>query len=93
MNLPFHASSRLRKHSVDGHNMAGLNFLYSIDAGITSGCSKRLSSKASASEEARHTLRYAEPLSPLRRRRETSDARTPLADFFSILLEKETTSP
>ena len=41
------------------------------------GCSKRLSSKAAASEEARRTLRYVEPL---------SDARTPLADFFSILL-------
>src|SRR6188472_1713302 len=40
-------------------------------------CSKRLSSKAAASEEARRTLRYVEPL---------SDARTPLADFFSILL-------
>ena len=34
-------------------------------------------SKAAASEEARRTLRYVEPL---------SDARTPLADFFSILL-------
>ena len=43
----------------------------------TSGCSKRLSSKAAASEEARRTLRYVELL---------SDARTPLADFFSILL-------
>jgi DNA-binding phage protein len=31
------------------------------------------------SEEARRTLRYVEPL---------SDARTPLADFFSILLEE-----
>ena len=41
------------------------------------GCSKRLSSKAVASEEARRTLRYVEPL---------SDARTPLADFLSILL-------
>jgi hypothetical protein len=41
------------------------------------GCSKRLSSKAAASEEARRTLRYVELL---------SDARTPLADFFSILL-------
>jgi hypothetical protein len=40
------------------------------------GCSKRPSSKAAASEEARRTLRYVEPL---------SDARTPLADFFSIL--------
>ncbi len=37
---------------------------------------KRPSSKAAASEEARRTLRYVEPL---------SDARTPLADFFSIL--------
>jgi hypothetical protein len=42
------------------------------------GCSKRLSSQAAASEEARRTLRYVEPL---------SDARTLLADFFSILLE------
>src|SRR4029078_4332099 len=41
------------------------------------GCSKRLSSKAEASEEARRTLRYVEPL---------SDARTPLGDFFHILL-------
>jgi hypothetical protein len=47
---------------------------------ITSGCSKSPSSKAAASEEARRTLRYVEPL---------SDARTPLADFFSILLEKK----
>ncbi len=37
------------------------------------------SSKAAASEEARRTLRYVEPL---------SDARTPLADCFSILLEE-----
>ena len=41
------------------------------------GCSKRPSSKAAASEEARRTLRYVEPL---------SDARTMLAEFFSILL-------
>ena len=40
-------------------------------------CSIRPFSKAAASEEARRTLRYVEPL---------SDARTPLADFFSILL-------
>jgi hypothetical protein len=38
---------------------------------------KMAASKAAASEEARRTLRYVEPL---------SDARTPLADFFSILL-------
>ena len=42
------------------------------------GCSKRLSGKAAASEEARRTLRYVEPLSA---------ARTPLADLFSILLD------
>jgi hypothetical protein len=36
------------------------------------------SSKAAVSEEARRTLRYGESL---------SDARTTLADFFSILLE------
>jgi hypothetical protein len=41
------------------------------------GCSKWPSSKAAVSEEARRTLRYVELL---------SDARTPLADFFSILL-------
>ena len=46
------------------------------------GCSKRLSGKAAASKEARRTLRYVEPL---------SDARTPLADFFSILLAKPVT--
>ncbi|HWF61377.1 MAG TPA: HupE/UreJ family protein [Nitrospira sp.] len=44
---------------------------------MISGCSKRLSSKAAASEAARRTFRYVEPL---------SDARTPLAAFFSILL-------
>jgi len=38
---------------------------------------KSLSSKAAASEGARRALRYFEPL---------SDARTMLADFFSILL-------
>jgi hypothetical protein len=37
---------------------------------------KMAASKAAASEEARRTLRYVEPL---------SNARTPLADFFSIL--------
>ena len=37
-----------------------------------------LSSKAAASEDARRTLRYVEPL---------SEVRTKLADFFSILLE------
>jgi hypothetical protein len=40
---------------------------------------KRPFSKAAASEEARRTLRYVEPL---------SDARTLLADFFSILLSR-----
>ena len=46
----------------------------------TSECSKRPSSKAAASEGARRTFRYVEPL---------SDARTPLEDFFSILLKRE----
>src|SRR6267143_4099748 len=48
------------------------------------GCSKRLSSKAAAREEARRTLRYVEPLSA---------ARTPLEDFFSILLGPLRCSP
>jgi hypothetical protein len=38
---------------------------------------KKAVSKAAASEEARRTLRYVEPLSA---------ATTPLTDFFSILL-------
>ena len=40
---------------------------------------RRSAGKAAASEEARHTLRYVEPL---------SEARTKLADFFSILLQR-----
>jgi hypothetical protein len=43
---------------------------------VFAGGSKRLSSKAAASEEARRTLRYVEPL---------SEVRTKLVDFFSIL--------
>ena len=39
---------------------------------------RRSAGKTAASEEARRTLRYVEPL---------NDARTPLAGFFSILLE------
>ena len=54
-----------------------MNLPYGADVTIVSGCSKGPSSKAAASEEARRTLRYVEPL---------SDARTMLADFFSILL-------
>jgi hypothetical protein len=50
------------------------------DVKMVEGRSKRLSSKAAASKEARRTLRYVEPL---------SEARTPLADFFSILLGAE----
>lgn len=53
------------------------NHLSASIARITEGCSKRLSSKAAASEEARRTLRYVESL---------SEARTPLAGFFSIRL-------
>ena len=45
----------------------------------TAGCSKGPFIKAAASEEARRTLRYVEPL---------SDARTQLAGFFNILLEE-----
>jgi hypothetical protein len=41
---------------------------------------KRPSSKAAASEEARRALWYVESL---------SDARTPLADFFGILLDEQ----
>ncbi len=55
----------------------GQNFQVGACIRMTSGCLKRLSSKATVNEGARRTLRYVESL---------SDARTPLADFFSILL-------
>jgi hypothetical protein len=48
-----------------------------LEKNACAGCSKRPPSKAAASEGARRTLRYVEPLSA---------ARTKLADFFSILL-------
>ena len=69
--------SRLRKNSVYTLK-SKQNLANGADNKIIAGCSKRPSSKAAVSEEARRTLRYVEPL---------SDARTPLADFFSILLE------
>ena len=47
------------------------------DACQFTGCSERPSSKAAASDEARRTLRYVEPLSA---------ARTLLADFLNGLL-------
>jgi len=46
---------------------------------MRTGCSKMPSSKAAANEEARRTLRSIELL---------SEARTPLADSFSILLAR-----
>jgi hypothetical protein len=50
-----------------------------------SGCSKRPSSAAAASEEAKaYSFPYVEPL---------SDARTKLADFFNTLLETPEHSP
>jgi four helix bundle protein len=72
----FSAFSRLRKNLIHASDMAGM-FREVPTPGMTSGCSKRLSSKAATSEGARRTLRYVEPM---------SDVRTPLADFFSILL-------
>ena len=55
----------------------------SVEVGMHhAGCSERLSSKAAASLEARRMLRYVESLSA---------ARTPLVDFFSILLRVATT--
>ena len=68
--------SRLWESSVYTQCDVG-TFHIGVDVNSASGCSKRPSSKAAASEEARRTLRYVEPL---------NDARTPLADFFSILL-------
>ncbi len=56
-------------------------FPIGADINRNSGCSKRLSSKAAASEgpEA-YPLGYIEGL---------NDARRPLADFFSTLLERK----
>jgi hypothetical protein len=51
--------------------------MFWIETERSAGCSKRPSGKAAASEEARCTLRYVEPL---------SDARTLLADFFNTLI-------
>ena len=59
-----------------GHAGISLTCTSGITGVHHAGCSKRPYSKAAASEEARRTLRYVEPLSA---------ARTPLADFFSIL--------
>jgi hypothetical protein len=62
------------------------------------GCSKRLSSKAEASEEANHTLRYVEPLSDARTQhgKRLVSARQDWAgeksDFFSILPAKPVTA-
>ncbi len=85
-------ASRLRKNSVYTQYTIGI-FHIGADGNKAAGCSKwpdfspaqprraetrHSAGKAAASEEARRTLRYVEPL---------SDARTKLADFFSILLE------
>jgi hypothetical protein len=77
-----------------------------VNASITSGCSKRLSSKAAASEEARRygphfvgpfalAIGLGERKSPSSASdflgtlvEPLSDVRTPLADFFSILLKE-----
>ncbi len=75
-------------------------------AAITPGCSKRLSSKAATSEEARRYVQHFvgpfDPTMDLGERKSPfsasgfrktlveplSDVRTPLADFFSILLNR-----
>jgi hypothetical protein len=69
------SNSSLRKNLVYTQYTVGILHA-GADVNRASGCSKRTSSKAAASEGARRTLRYVEPL---------NDARTLLADFFSIL--------
>ena len=59
-----------QRESLRAEIKAWVNGSWAIAA---AGCSKRPSSAAAASEEARRTLRYVESL---------SDARTKLADFF-----------
>lgn len=51
------------------------------DSEPPTGCSKRLFSKAAASDEAKYFVPYVEPL---------SDARTTLADFFNTRLKQKT---
>jgi hypothetical protein len=66
------------KYSLENKwNRHGKLLIIKHDCKSTEGWSKRLSSKAAASEEARRTLRYVEPL---------SDARTKLECVFTILL-------
>ena len=62
---------RLVKNSVYTQHADGIFHIRHCQIGL------RMLKKAAAIEEARRTLRYVEPL---------SDARTPLADFFSILI-------
>jgi len=69
--------SRLRKNSLGRWNCAGRHIRE--NRSTARRMLKRPSSKAAASEEARRTLRYVEPL---------REARTLLTDFFSILLER-----
>ena len=63
---PTSTSNRLRKHSWARRNFIGL-YVWGNRV-HHAGCSKRPSSKAAASEEARRTLRYVEPLSEARTR-------------------------
>jgi hypothetical protein len=71
--------SRLRKNSIK--TPVPLESSYGADARITRGCSKRLSSKATGeSKPDAYPLGYVEDF---------DEPRTPLADFFSILLAKE----
>ena len=70
---------RLQKKSADAENMAGcLKRLLISPAQPRCAETHPPAGKAPANEEARRTLRYVEVL---------SDVRTPLAGFFSILLE------
>jgi len=67
-------------------------FLSALTTRITSGCSKRLPSKAASEEGTRNLSHPAHPellLAALARWyvEPLSDARTPLGDFFTILLD------
>ena len=66
-----------RRMQISVHTYCGLGACLAQQESTFAGCSKRPFSEAAASETARRTLRYVEPL---------SDARTMLADFFSTLL-------
>ena len=77
LTLGCHAHPPSRPQKKSAHTENAVEILRVVRGQNSLRMLKSPSSKAAASEEARRTLRYVEPL---------SEVRTPLADLFSILL-------